>query len=69
MPLVSLSTVSSQQSIETEDTNKVINRFLDYVLKFPNGTVIYTASDMVLWVHSDGTYLVEDGAKSRAGGH
>ena len=69
VPLVELSTESSQQSTAIEDTNKAINRCLDYLLTFPNGTITYITSDMVLWVHSDDAYLVEDGANSRAGGH
>ena len=62
-------TVLSQESTEMEDTNKSISRCLDYLLTFSNGTINFTASDMVLWVHSDGAYLVEDGTNSRAGGH
>ena len=30
---------------------------------------MYTASDMELWVHSDGAYHVEPNTKSRAGGY
>ena len=69
MPLVVLNTVSSKQTTATEDTNKYINRYLCYALKFPNSTTTYTASDMVLGVNIDSAYLVEDGSKRRTGGH
>ena len=69
LPLVALSTVQGQQVNATDDTNKAVKRLLEYLLTFPNGTITYTASDMILWVHSDGAYLVEPGAKSRVGGH
>ena len=69
MPLVSLSFLSSQQTKATDDTNKTLQRYLDYLFTFPNSTIMYTASDIVLWVHSNGAYLVEPNAKSRAGGY
>lgn len=69
MGLVALSSLTHQQSKATEATSKALQRCLDYLFTFPNGTITYTASDMVLWVHSDGAYLVEPNAKSRVGGH
>ena len=69
MPLVALRKASSQQATETENTNKAINRCLCYLLKFINGTITYTVSNVVLLVYSDGSYLVEDGTKSIAGSH
>lgn len=68
MPLVALSSLSSQQSKATDQTYKASKRCLDYLFAFPDGTITYAASDMVLWVHSDGAYLVEPNAKSRVGG-
>ena len=49
--------------------NKAINRCLYYLLTFPNGTIVCTASVMLLCVKINGSYLVEDSAKIRVGGH
>ena len=43
--------------------------FLDYVASHPDAILTYKASDMVLHVHSDASYLTEPRARSRAGGH
>ena len=69
MPLVALSSLTSQQTKATDTTKRALQRCLDYLFAFPNGTITYTASGMVLWVHSDGAYLVGPNAKSRVGGH
>jgi hypothetical protein len=44
-------------------------QFLDYVASHPDAILTYSASNMVLNVHSDASYLCEPKAKSRAGGH
>ena len=46
-----------------------MNHFLDYCATHPNAGVRFVASDMLLCLHSDASYLSEYGAKSRAGGH
>ena len=65
MTLLALSSVSSQQLIAAEDTNKDIKRCLDYLIAFPNETITYEASDIALWAHSYGAFMVEDEANSR----
>ena len=47
---------------------KNLHQFLDYVATHPDAIVTYYASDMVLAVHSDESYLSESNARSRAGG-
>jgi hypothetical protein len=42
---------------------------LDYAATHPDAVVTYKASDMVLAIHSDASYLSEPKAWSRAGGH
>jgi hypothetical protein len=42
---------------------------MDYVASNPNAVIRYNASDMVLYAHSDASYLSETRARSRAGGH
>eukprot|EP00804_Cyclotella_cryptica_P019448 CCRYP_006615-RA/>CCRYP_006615-RA protein AED:0.18 eAED:0.18 QI:0/0/0/1/1/1/3/0/869 len=63
-----LSELATQQSHATENTLKRCNHFLDYMSTHPNATICYYASDMVLNVHSDASYLSVKDAKSRAAG-
>ena len=42
---------------------------LNYTATHPDATISYTASDMILHIHSDASYLSEPCARSRAGGH
>ena len=48
---------------------KKAEQFLDYAATHPDAIVTYRASNMVLGIHSDASYLSETGARSRAGGH
>jgi hypothetical protein len=41
---------------------------LDYISTHPNAAIIYHASDMHLWVHTDASYLNEPKAHSRGAG-
>ena len=67
--LVALGSIGSQQSKPTATTRKAIDHLLDYVATHPDATVRFYASDMVLNLHSDASYLSESGARSRAGGY
>ena len=64
-----LSNIASQQANGTEETMKACHQLLDYVASHPNTVLRYLASDMILAVHSDASYLSEPKARSRAGGH
>jgi hypothetical protein len=44
-------------------------QFLDYMASQDEAVLIYKASDMVLVVHSNASYISEPKACSRAGGH
>jgi hypothetical protein len=44
-------------------------QLLDYIASQDDAVITYNASDMVLAVHSDASYLSEPKARSRAGGH
>ena len=44
-------------------------QLLDYIATQEEAVLTYSASDMVLAVHSDASYLSEPNARSRAGGH
>ena len=67
--LAALSSIASQQAKATEDTEEKVKHLLDYLATHPDATVRFRASDMVLNIHSDASYLSEPGGKSRAAGH
>jgi hypothetical protein len=48
---------------------KRVNQFLDYMWTHPDAIIWYRASDMILNVHSDASYLSAPRARSRAGGY
>ena len=64
-----LSSIASRQSKATTDLDDEVKQFLDYCHTHPNAGVRFVASDMVLSLHSDASYLSEPNAKSRAAGH
>ena len=53
----------------TEETQKDLEHFLDYVATHPEAKIIYRASDMQLEVDCDAAYLVAPKARSRAAGY
>ena len=67
--LTALSELSSNQATATEATKRVCHQFLDYCASHPDGSINYHASDMVLKLHSDSSYLNAIRAHSRQGCH
>jgi hypothetical protein len=67
--LVTLGTLASAQSKGTEQTAKAVTRLLNYAASHNDAAIEYKASDMVLYIHSDASYLSESKARSRVGGH
>jgi hypothetical protein len=67
--LTALSDLSAQQSQATEHTAQATIRFLNYAAINPLAIIRYIASDMVLHIHSDASYLSVPKARSRAAGH
>ena len=57
--LTALSTLGSQQTQATEQTVKNTKHLLDYLATHPDARIRYHASDMILNVHSDASYLSE----------
>jgi hypothetical protein len=45
-----------------------MNQMFDYLATHPDATIRYHASDMVLHIHSDASYLSVSNAHSRLGG-
>jgi len=66
--LVALSSIASEQAKATVDTEKRITQLLDYLHTHNDASIGYVASDMVLNIHSDASYLSEPCARSRLGG-
>ena len=66
--LVALSTITSEQSAAISNTEKKITQILNYLATNPDATIRYKRSDMVLWVHSDASYLSCPKARSLSGG-
>jgi hypothetical protein len=64
-----LSSIASTQAAPTAETLANIKTFLDYAATHQDAIITYRASNMVLVVHSDASYLSEPKARSRAGGH
>ena len=67
--LMSLSTIASEQTKGTERTMEKALQVLDYLATHPDAKVRFRASDMILNIHSDASYLTEPKSRSRASGH
>jgi hypothetical protein len=67
--LNALGSIAAQQANATEATAKAVKHLLDYCHTHPDATIRYHASDMILRVHSDASYLSESKARSRSGGY
>ena len=67
--LMALSAIAAQQSAPTEETLARVNQFLDYMWTHPDAKIRYRASNMILNIHSDASYLSAPKARSCAGGY
>ena len=67
--LLALSDIAGQQENPTERTMQRVHQLLDYMHTHPDAIIRYRASDMILNVHSDASYLTAGKARSRAGGY
>ena len=61
--------LASAQARGTEATKLALLEFLDYCATHEDAKIRYLASEMVLHVHSDASYLSESRARSKVGGH
>jgi hypothetical protein len=66
--LMPLNDIATEQTKATEKTQAATNQMLDYLATHPDATIRYHASDMVLHIHSDASYLSVSNARSRLGG-
>ena len=67
--LTALSSIASAQAEPTEETMTHCKHFLNYAATHQDAILTYKASDIVLVVHSDMSYLSKPKACSQAGGH
>jgi hypothetical protein len=66
---MALSTIASKQAKGTQQTMAKTKQLLDYLATHPNSTVRFHASNMILNIHLDTSYLSKANAHSRACGH
>ena len=66
--LVSLGSLAAAQTQGTEKTMEATRQLLDYAASHPDAAVRFHKSDMVLYCHSDASYLSERNARSRVAG-
>ena len=67
--LMSLSTISNEQAEATKTTIKNTKQLLDYLATYPNSTMRFYASDIIMNIHLGASYHSTKGARSRASGH
>jgi hypothetical protein len=65
--LMPLNDIATEQTKATEKTQAVTNQLLDYLATHPDATIRYNASDLILHIHSDASYLSVSNARSRLG--
>ena len=63
-----LNTLGTEQASATGNTIIDLTQLLDYCTIYPNPTLRFVASDMVLRIYSDASYLSVSKARSRAVG-
>jgi hypothetical protein len=66
--LMPLNDIATEQTKATGKTQAAMNQLLDYLATHPDATIRYHASDMILHIHSDASYLSVSNARSRLRG-
>jgi hypothetical protein len=66
--IMPINVLATEQSKATSDTADKVIKLLNYCNTNPETKIRYHASDMILHIHSDASYLSGREAKSRAGG-
>jgi hypothetical protein len=67
--LMALSSIASEQTRATTNTMAKAKQLLDYLATHPDVTIRFQASNMVLNIHLDASYLSETNAHSHACGN
>jgi uncharacterized coiled-coil protein SlyX len=63
--LMPLNEIAAEQTKATEKTQAAMNQLLDYLATHPDATIRYHASNMILHIHSDTSYLSVSNARRR----
>jgi hypothetical protein len=63
-----LNDITTEQTKANKKTQAATNQLLDYLATHPDATIQYHASDMILHIHSNASYLSVSNARSRLGG-
>jgi hypothetical protein len=66
--LMPLNDIATEQTKATEKTQAATNQLVDYLATHPDAAIRYHASDMILHIHSDASYLSVSNTRSRLGG-
>jgi hypothetical protein len=66
--LMPLNDIATEQTKSTEKTEAAMNQLLDYLATHPDATIRYHASNMILHIQSDASYLSVLNAQSRLRG-
>jgi hypothetical protein len=67
--LPAISTIASRQAQSTETMADACHQLLDYATTHPNAGICYLASNMILAIHTDASYLSEHNVCSWASAH
>jgi hypothetical protein len=67
--LVALSAIAARQAKATVATEQAVHLLLDYVATYPNDSIVYPTSNMILCAHSDASFLNKSQSCSHAGAH
>jgi hypothetical protein len=67
--LPGLSGIASEQADARKSTKEQAEQLLDYLHTHPDAVIRYHASDMILNIHSDASYLSEPRARTRRAGY
>ena len=57
--VTAIGSIATEQANATERTMKAITRLLNYAASHPEAKIRYHASDMILYIESDASYLSE----------
>jgi hypothetical protein len=63
-----LNDIATEKTKATEKKQAATNKLLDYFVNHPDSTIRYHASDMILHIHSNASYISVSHALSHLGG-
>ena len=67
--LVAINEIGSQQAHSTTNTLNLCSWLLDYIATYPNPSITFKRSNMILYIASDSSYLSVAKSRSRVGGY